>query len=88
MAALAEAVHRHLHRPVEPEHDLVKIVQIGLLDRAVAAQFDAGRGDGGVVMRIHDGEARRQPGLQTSSSSTSNTSVAFGGITPPAPRTP
>ena len=82
---LADAVHRHHHRTVDAEHDLVKVVHIRRFERVVALQ-----GDGG-GRKVRHGAAR-QPAArvprQTSSSSTSNTSVAFGGITPPAPRGP
>jgi hypothetical protein len=78
--AAADAVDRHHHRAVDAQHDLMEIVHVRRLARVVTAQRDGGRRHA-----FHrEGVGRRQ----TASSSTSNTSVAFGGITPPAPRGP
>ena len=44
--------------------------------------------DRGVDDVVADGHGAASVGGQTPSSSTSNISVAFGGITPPAPRAP
>ncbi|SQC39931.1 Uncharacterised protein [Clostridium sporogenes] len=80
--ALADSVHRHHHRAIDAEHDLVEVVHVRRFARGVAAQRDGGGGD--AFHREGNGGVQGQ----TSSSSTSNTSVAFGGITPPAPRGP
>ena len=82
-APLRDAVDRHVHRAVEAEHDLMKVVHVRRLHRA---RSGAARRDG--AMKRRASSTCYQHDAQTSSNSTSNTSVAFGGITPPAPRAP
>jgi hypothetical protein len=77
------ALHCLRERKSERERDRERKKPAGLIARRLSCSFRSS----GRHCRRSSAVSRSAP-VQTASNSTSNISVAFGGITPPAPRAP